>query len=528
LHLDGLQRHLSREVGGKFPVDKTILGFDIGGSKIAIIEGDFDAHILQRQEVVNRADLPFEAAFHSMCEAGETLITAARKTGRSPSAVSVSVGGPLDIEAGIIKSPPNLPLWHGIHLKEKLFSRFGLPTFVEHDGNAGALAEFTFGAGRGTKNLIFLTVGTGLGAGIILNGRLYRGSTDSAGEVGHIRIADQGPVVYGRAGSWEGLCSASGLGKLAPMRFPERWPEEISPSEVIESALADMPEACSLIEEMGTWLGRGLSILVDLLNPEMIVIGTLGVVLGEMLLAPARRVLAEEALPLPVSSCQIVPAQLGDRLGDIAALMAAIMALPTNAQQRRERTYDHEMLRGLWDGMKLRESTIEELSSSIQDTAQTIIEALQQGHKVLVFGNGGSAADAQHFAGELLGRYHRNRQPLPAISLSADTSVGTCISNDYGFDEIFARQVRALAEPGDVVIGISTSGRSENILRAFDVAREMGAASIALTGETGLQDEAVDFTLSVPSRSTARIQEEHTAIIHCWCEAIDRAFADKT
>jgi glucokinase len=506
-------------------VVETILGFDIGGSKIAIVEGDWEARILQRREVQNETDLPFEDAFRAMCKAGDSLLAAARKAGRTASVASVSIGGPLDIEAGIIKSPPNLPMWHGVHLKEKLFDYFDLPTFVEHDGNAGALAEFTFGAGRGTENLIFLTVGTGLGAGIILDGCIYRGSTDTAGEVGHIRIADQGPVAYGRAGSWEGLCSANSLGKLALMRFPERWPEEIAPSEVIESALTGMPEARALIEEMGTWLGRGLSMLVDILNPEIIVVGTLGVVLGEMLLAPARRVLAEEALPLPASICQVVPAQLGDRLGDVAALMAAIMALPSEAQRIREGIHDYEVLKGLGDGMEQREKTIAKLGSQIVETAQVLIESFQKGHKVLVFGNGGSAADAQHFAAELLGRYHLDRKPLPAISLSADSSVGTCISNDYGFTEIFARQIRAMAKPGDVVIGISTSGRSENVLSAFDVARDMGAVSIALTGGAGVQDEAVDYTLAIPSKSTARIQEEHTAIIHCWCEAIDRAFA---
>ncbi len=244
-----------------------------------------------------------------------------------------------------------------------------------------------------------------------------------------------------------------------------------------------------------------------------------------MLLAPARRILVEDALPLPASICQVVPAQLGDRLGDVAALMAAIMVLQSEAQRRSAGTYDPEILKGLREGMKLRESTIESLSSSIRITAQVFVEALQQGHKVLVFGNGGSAADAQHFVGELLGRYYQNRQPLPAISLSADTSVGTCISNDFGFNEIFARQIQALAEPGDIAVGISTSGRSANILRAFEAAKKAGAATIALTGAAGLHDEDVDFELSVPSKSTARIQEEHTAILHCWCEAIDRAFA---
>jgi glucokinase len=506
-------------------MEQTILGFDIGGTKIAIVEGDCKAHIYQRQEFINNAHLHFEDVFNNMCEVGDSLFAAACKDGRSPSLVSVSIGGPLNIEAGIIKSPPNLPMWHGINLKKRLSDRFGLSTFIEHDGNAGALAEFTFGAGRGIENLVFLTVGTGLGAGIILNGRIYRGSTDTAGEVGHIRIAEQGPVAYGRAGSWEGLCSGSGLVKLASIRYPELWHEETASSEIIEKALEGMPEARLLIEEMGIWLGRGIAMLVDILNPEIIIVGTLGVLLGEILLAPARRTLADEALALPASKCKIVAAQLGDRLGDVSALMAAIIATSSDPRIKSEWTGTDDILSGLWDGLNLRKYTIDKLSDEIRKTALVIIKALQGGHKVLIFGNGGSAADAQHFTGELLGRFRRNRVPLPAICLSSDTSVGTCISNDFGFTEIFARQIQALAEPGDVVVGISTSGKSANIIRAFEIARKMGVVKIALTGRSGLQDERVDFDLSVPSEVTARIQEEHTAILHCWCEAIDSEFA---
>ena len=151
---------------------ETIIGFDIGGSKIGVIEGDESARIWQQRTLPNDADVPFEPIFQSMCAVADEVIAAARAAGRSPTAISVSIGGPLDIDAGIILSPPNLPRWDRIPLKSALANRFGLPVYVEHDGNAGALAEWMFGAGKGARNALFLTMGTGLGAGLILNGRI--------------------------------------------------------------------------------------------------------------------------------------------------------------------------------------------------------------------------------------------------------------------------------------------------------------------------------------------------------------------
>jgi glucokinase len=249
-----------------------------------------------------------------------------------PKAISVSVGGPLDIERGVLYSPPHLSTWGEAPVKAWLEEQFDLPVYVEHDGNAGALAEFMFGAGRGSRNMIFLTMGTGLGAGLILNGRLYRGSNDQAGEVGHVRLADAGPVGYGKIGSWEAFSSGDGLVKLAHWRQPGRWPENITTRELISGALEGDPAARDVISEAGRWFGHGLAILVDLLNPEVIVIGTLGVLLGDLLLEPARQVLQAEALPRAVGTCRIVPAELGSRLGDVASLMAGIMALQKTAQ----------------------------------------------------------------------------------------------------------------------------------------------------------------------------------------------------
>jgi D-sedoheptulose 7-phosphate isomerase len=158
----------------------------------------------------------------------------------------------------------------------------------------------------------------------------------------------------------------------------------------------------------------------------------------------------------------------------------------------------------------------------VERMADRLCEALGRGGKLIVFGNGGSAADAQHFAGELLGRFRATRRPLPAIALSTDPSVVTCIANDFSYDELFARQVAALAEPDDVVLGITTSGRSENVVQGLRAAHERGAVVMAWTGQDpGPAGEAAELVLAVPSATTARVQEMHTLAMHTICVAID-------
>lgn len=304
-----------------------IFGWDIGGTKTALLLGDRRGQIVKRVELATPARESFASAMQTLAAAGAAFLRTCQDEGLGPvEAVSVSVGGPLDIARGVLYAPPHLAAWGEAPLKAGLEDAFHLPVYVEHDGNAGALAEFTFGAGVGTRNLVFLTVGTGLGAGLIFNGQIYHGSTDMAGEVGHMRVAEDGPLEYGKAGSWEGFSSGAGLAQLARLRQPERWPAAVTTRQVVEGALAGDRNAVALVEEAGFWLGRGMAVLVDVLNPDMIVVGTLGVVLGDLLLAPARAALSAEALPRAAAACRVVPAALGSRLGDVAALMAAITA----------------------------------------------------------------------------------------------------------------------------------------------------------------------------------------------------------
>lgn len=165
-------------------------------------------------------------------------------------------------------------------------------------------------------------------------------------------------------------------------------------------------------------------------------------------------------------------------------------------------------------------------STSVMPTvqaAEAVIEALRRGGKVLVFGNGGSASDAQHFAAELVGRFTRERRALAAIALTTDTSILTALANDYAFERVFARQVEALGRAGDVAIGISTSGGSRNVLDAFTAAREAGLTTVAVTGrDGGAVGAAADIHINVASPSTARVQEVHRTLLHAMCELIER------
>jgi D-sedoheptulose 7-phosphate isomerase len=190
----------------------------------------------------------------------------------------------------------------------------------------------------------------------------------------------------------------------------------------------------------------------------------------------------------------------------------------------------------LLQSARLLESIAAEGSAAIQAAADLLIERLLAGNKVLIFGNGGSAADAQHFAAELVGRYRRDRRSLPAIALTTDTSLLTAIGNDYSFEQIFQRQVSALAEPGDVVIGISASGRSKNVAAGIQAARQAGAHTLVLIGAETAQlgklpdlnsSKLVHLAISVPSRDLPRVQEAHAVIIHILCDLIEKALLEQ-
>lgn len=169
------------------------------------------------------------------------------------------------------------------------------------------------------------------------------------------------------------------------------------------------------------------------------------------------------------------------------------------------------------------------LTPTIVKCVEVLVHALQCGNKVLMMGNGGSAADAQHFAAELVGRFLRERRSLPAIALTTDTSLLTAVANDFGYDQVFKRQVEALAQPGDVVVGLSTSGNSPNVFLALEAARAIGCTTIGLLGRDGGKiAPLVDLNLTVPVQETPHIQEAHITIIHLLCDLVEQRFVNES
>ncbi len=179
------------------------------------------------------------------------------------------------------------------------------------------------------------------------------------------------------------------------------------------------------------------------------------------------------------------------------------------------------IVRALRDGAELKMKMAQTMAGEIEAAAKAIADAIRAGNKLLLFGNGGSAADAQHVAAEFVNRFLVERPPLAAIALTTDSSVLTSIANDYSFDELFSKQVRALGKAGDVALGISTSGSSRNVVAAFEAAKALGIKTIALTREGGAMANGADVALAVPSAFTPRIQEGHIAILHIVCELVD-------
>ena len=313
-----------------------ILGFDIGGTKCAVNTALWDGErvtLLKKEKCPTDLSIPPEKMIDKLIKMAEEILDG------KPDSIGISSGGPLDSERGVILGPPNLPGWGRVEIKGQIEEHFGVSAHLENDANACAVAEWKFGAGRGTRNMVFLTFGTGLGAGLILDGRLYRGTNGNAGEVGHIRLEPDGPVGFGKAGSFEGFCSGGGIGRLGWSKAREAAQEGVIPSyyhegmdesevtagSVAKAAFDGDETAREVYRISGEKLGRGLSVLIDILNPERIVIGSVFARSGELLREAMEKELEAEALAPSLEVCRVVPAELGENIGDYASIAAALL-----------------------------------------------------------------------------------------------------------------------------------------------------------------------------------------------------------
>lgn len=316
---------------------KYYAGLDIGGTKCACIIGSDDG---EKLEILHREAIPTDKTVSpmTMLERLDGILAPLMK--KYPvCSVGVSCGSPLDSARGIIQSPPNLPGWDDVHICEYFAEKYGLPVRLQNDANACGLAEWMYGAGRGTKNMIFCTMGTGFGAGLVLDGKLYAGTNDNAGEIGHIRLTDEGPIGYGKRGTVEGYCSGGGIAQVGrsaatellqmgrPCAFCASLSEldGITAKSISLAAQSGDETALEVYRYVGRMLGRALSLMIDLLNPEMIVIGSVFARSEALLREEMQKVIDRECLPSTASVCRVVPAELGEALGDIAAISVAAM-----------------------------------------------------------------------------------------------------------------------------------------------------------------------------------------------------------
>lgn len=310
---------------------KYYLGFDIGGTKCAVSVSEKGSGKIKDKI---RFETNVERGWRKIVD---ELISSARKlletNGISADNViscGVSCGGPLDPEKGIIMCPPNLPDWDNVPLADIIRNELGVPCKVRNDADACALAEWQFGAGKGTRNMIFLTFGTGMGAGLILDSKLYSGTSGTAGEVGHIRLDSDGPVAYGKAGSFEGFCSGTGIAAMGKKMLEIYNGTTVIPRDnvtaktIAEAAMNGDKLAGAIYRRCGEKLGYALSILIDILNPEKIVIGSIFQRSGHLLADSMNEVIKKEALGISAECCEIVPAVLGDDIGDYAAIGVAM------------------------------------------------------------------------------------------------------------------------------------------------------------------------------------------------------------
>ena len=315
-----------------------LIGIDIGGTKCAVTSGRIADGSMK---IMNK--VMFKMAEYS--GPSEILDRFAMEieniSVEDAEAIGISCGSPMDAERGIIMSPPNLPGWDNIEIIKYFEDRFGIRTFLQNDANACAIAEWKFGAARGLKNVVFLTFGTGMGAGLILDGKLYSGTDGMAGEIGHIRLSKNGPVGYGKTGSFEGFCSGGGIAQMGKIKANELLNagnscgfcktsddiEKITAKLIADAAKNGNETAKEIYRISSVKLGQALAIIIDILNPQMIVIGSIYTRCEELIRGAAEAVLEKECLAVSRKSCVISGAALGERIGDYAALSIAALGL---------------------------------------------------------------------------------------------------------------------------------------------------------------------------------------------------------
>ena len=320
-----------------------VLGVDVGGTKLATVLAARSGEILHKVRLSTEAE---RGPAFGVARLISMLHQNLNETGVDPEdvvGIGVACGSPMDAERGIILGPPNLQSWNPVPIKETLEAEFALYTQLENDANAGALAEWLFGAGRGRRNVVYMTMGTGIGGGLILDGRLYRGANGNAGEVGHMRVVHQGGPLCGcgKRGCLEAFCSGPAIARRTKEALRRSSqdnsasacvslagsPESVTSEHLFAAARQGDELALQLVDETAHYMGVGLANIIQALNPEVIVLGTIATEQGDFFLDRVRQVVREETWPQMSHIVEILPSPLGDQVGDYGAISIILQNL---------------------------------------------------------------------------------------------------------------------------------------------------------------------------------------------------------
>jgi glucokinase len=315
---------------------KALIGVDLGGTKVCVAIADYSGNILAQRKFPTQSSAGREAVLESIYQGIEEVHQQAAISWDQIDEIGLSCPGPVDTEKGILYSPPNLPGWEEVPVKIIFQEKYKKTVFVENDANAAALAEMYFGAGHGYKDQVYLTMSTGIGGGVIVDGKLVKGAHYSAGEVGHNVLVPDGPLCgCGRRGCFETLCSGTAIARrmreIAAEAMDVIWwqkaggnPDNLKPPILLEAARKNDPLSLELLDEIGHYLGLGCAHIVNFLDPEIIILGTLVIHFGELLLAPARKSFLKYVLFPTENPTPLIPAKLKENLAEAAAVSVVL------------------------------------------------------------------------------------------------------------------------------------------------------------------------------------------------------------
>ena len=308
---------------------KCAIGMDVGGTNVKAALVDKNGSIIYSDTVPTRAEMGYEYTIANMIAAVKNLMKESKIPKENIDGIGFGFPGQIDCDNGIVRLAPNIPGWVNIPIADIFSKEFELPVKVDNDVRCAALAELNYGAGRGAKNMICITVGTGIGSGLIINGKLVRGASNAAGELGHIKLQmNGGPICgCGDTGCLEAFASGPAIVSLAEdyikggkaAKFKELANPDISPYVVSEAAKQGDAAAKKIFEIIGTYIGTGLASAVNLLNPEKVVIGGGVADAGDLLFIPIKEALKKRAMPIQGAAAEVVPAELGNTAGVIGA-----------------------------------------------------------------------------------------------------------------------------------------------------------------------------------------------------------------